>query len=491
MPELRRGNDAEPESLHPHQVRSIAAQSIVRDLSEGLVRLDGRGEIVPGLAARWEVSDDGLRYRFELRQDARWSNGEPIDAAAVVTSLRRLVDPAQASFYGDLLSAVANARAILAGDADPQTLGVAARETHVLEISLAEPIGHFLNLLALPPAAVAWPTSDGAEITSGAYRLVRWGVGDRIELTRNAHYWDSANVAIPNVVYFPLPDALAELNRFRAGELDITANVPGPQFEQVQRSYPDQLRIGPYLATYYYGFNLKSQTFRDNVALRQALSLAIDRNVIAESITGRGEIAAVGWVPTAMPNYRSAFADPEQTRGDRERARALFAQAGFGPDNPLALTLRYNTEATHQRIAVAVAAMWKQVLGVETRLANEELRVYLNRVRALGADVEIFRLSWVADYADPATFLDLFTSTNPANPVGFADSEFDALVARAGVASGGQRMVLYAQAEQRLIEQQAILPLYSYVSKHLVSDRVGGFESNSLDVHPSQDLYFR
>lgn len=472
-------------------MRSIAAQSIVRDLSEGLVRLNGRAEIVPGLATAWEVSEDGLIYRFELREDARWSNGEPIDGDAVVTSFRRLVDPANASFYGDILSAVVNARAILAGEADPDTLGVAAASENVIEIRLAEPIGHFLNLLALPPAAVAWPVDDGAEITSGAYRLVRWGVGDRIELTRNDFYWDQANVAIENVVYFPLPDALAELNRFRSGGLDITANVPGPQFEQVRDAYPDSLKIGPYLATYYYGFNLKSEKFRDNVALRQALSLAIDRNVITESITGRGEIPAVGWVPAAMPNYPSAFADPKQTGGNQARARALFAEAGFVPENPLTLSLRYNTEATHQRIAVAVAAMWKQVLGVETTLENEELRVYLNRVRALGPDVDVFRLSWVADYADPATFLELFTSTNPANPVGFADSEFDALVAQAGVASGPERMALFAQAERRLIEQQAILPLYFYVSKRLVSDRVGGFESNSLDVYPSQDLYFR
>lgn len=471
-------------------MRSIAAQSIVRDLSEGLVRLDGHGEIVPGLARRWEVSEDGLVYRFELREDARWSNGESIDADAVVTSFRRLVDPANASFYGDILSAVVNARSILAGAADPRTLGVAASGSSV-EIRLAEPIGHFLNLLALPPAAVAWPVADGAEITSGAYRLVRWGVGDRIELTRNDYYWDSANVPIERVVYFPLPDAQAELNRFRAGGLDITANVPGPQFEQVQNTYPDSLRLGPYLATYYYGFNLKSDTFRDNVALRQALSLAIDRNVITESITGRGEIPAVGWVPTAMPNYPSPFTDLEKTAGDQERARALYAEAGFGPDNPFTLSLRYNTEATHQRIAVAIAAMWKQVLGVETTLENEELRVYLNRVRALGEDVEVFRLSWVADYADPATFLELFASANPANPVGFVDAEFDALVAEAGVASGPQRFALFAQAEQRLIEQQAIVPLYFYVSKRLVSERVGGFESNSLDVYPSQDLYFR
>ena len=311
-----------------------------------------------------------------------------------------------------------------------------------------------------------------------------------LSLSRNEHYWNNAATAIDEVRHHVLTQGVTELNRYRAGELHFTSTVPPDNFDQVREEYPDELRVAPYLGVYYYGFNLTKPPFKDNPQLREALSMAIDREVLVEKITGRGEAPAYSWVPPGVNNYaprRLAFADLSQDERNA-RARRLLAEAGYGPDSPFEIELRYNTSDEHRRIALAIQAMWKEALGVETTLINEEFQVLLANMRE--AEVtQVFRSSWIGDYNDAHTFLHLMESDNASNMPRYANPEFDALMQRAAEQTNPKwRRVHLEEAEREFLSDHAVIPLYFFVSKHLVSPALRGWGDNVLDYHYSQHL---
>ena len=311
-----------------------------------------------------------------------------------------------------------------------------------------------------------------------------------LALSRNVQYWNDAATAIDEVRHHVLTQGVTELNRYRAGELHITSTVPPDNFAQVREEYGAQLRVAPYLGVYYYGFNLTKPPFKDNPGLREALSMAIDRDVLVEKITGRGEAPAYSWVPPGVANYeprRLGFADQGQEERNA-RARRLMAEAGYGPDNPLRIELRYNTSDEHRRIALAVQAMWKEALGVETTLINEEFQVLLANMRE--AEVtQVFRTSWIGDYNDAHTFLSIVESDNASNMPRYANEEFDAVMDQAARQLNPQwRRVHLEEAERVFLADHAVIPLYFFVSKHLVSPAVRGWGDNVLDYHYSQHL---
>ncbi len=497
---LHRGNEAEPESLDPHAVRSVAAMNIARDLGEGLLTLDGLGNPIPGAAESWSVSGDGVRYRFVLRPEGRWSNGEPVIAADFVAGFRRLLSPATAAFYAALLTDIRGAAEVLRGGRSPEQLAVRAISPYELEIELVRPTAHFLKLLTLPAAFPLHRPSLGTHgrsfaragrlVSNGGYRLAEWQVGSHIKLERNSHYWDAANTAIEQIWYYPTVDQLSELNRYRAGELDVTANVPTQAFQALAAERPHELKVAPYLGTYYYGFNLTRGPFKDNQPLRRALSLVIDRELLVREVTRRGEQAAFGFIPPGLIGYEAQRTDfagwPRERR--LQEARRLYAQAGYSDARPLETEIRFNTDRGHQQIALAIQSMWKEALGVKTRLINEELKVHLSRLRER-AETEVFRASWVGDYADPYTFAELLTSDNPANLTGYTSPAYDALLQRAAATSSArERLSLLAQAEQLMLNDAPLIPIYFYVSKHLVRPRVRGWRANVLDIHLSRHL---
>lgn len=491
---LHRGLGTAPETLDAQKARSVQASDVLRDLGEGLVTHAPDGSLEPGTAERWTVSDDGLAWTFSLRGDARWSNGEPLTADHFVLGLRRLVDPAVAAFYAQSVADLVNAKAIIAGDRAPATLGVEAADERTLVIRLERPVPWLAHLLAHPSTYPAYPTADGvataAEVSNGAYRLASHDAGALLAIVRNEHYWNDANTAIDTVFHHVLTEELSELNRYRAGELHVTGNVPPEQFDSVRREYGDQLRVAPYLGVYYYGFNLTAPPFAGYPELRQALSMAIDRDVIVERITGRGETAALSFVPPGISNY-----DPPQlsyaglTQAERNAiAQRLFRAAGYGPDVPLEIELRYNRSDTQERIAVAVQAMWQEVLGVETRLIGEEFQVLLANIRDR-RETQVFRASWIADYNDAASFLGIMQSGHSSNLPGYGNDAYDALLERAaGQADPGRRRLYLEEAERVLLADHALIPLYFYVSKHLVRPEVGGWQDNVLDYHYSRHL---
>ena len=497
---LHRGLGSDPESVDPHKARSVQAGEVLRDIGEGLLSYSATGELVPGSADAWSISDDGLTYTFHLREDARWSNGDPVTAEHFVFSLRRLVDPATAAFYSQMLGDIAGAKEIIAGAAPPADLGVEATDERTLVITLVRPTPYLLSLLTFPSTFPVHPgsiavhgdafTRAGNLLSNGAYKLDSWEPGSVLALSRNEHYWNNAATAIDEVRHHVLTQEMTELNRYRAGELQVTGSVPPDSFERVREDYRHELHIAPYLGVYYYGFNLTRPPFKDNPGLREALSMAIDRDVLVTSITGRGEAAAYSWVPPGVDNYeprRFNYADQDQDERNAH-ARRLLQEAGYGPDKPLQIELRYNTSDTQQRIALAVQSMWKDVLGVETTLINEEFQVLLSNMRAREV-TQVFRSSWIGDYNDAHTFLSIMESDNASNMPGYANEEFDSLMQRAAEQVDPDRRRLYLEeAERVLLSDHPVIPLYFYVSKHLVSPNIVGWGDNVLDYHYSQHL---
>jgi oligopeptide transport system substrate-binding protein len=499
-PVLNRGLSTEPESLDPQKSRSVQAADVLRDIGEGLVSYDAAGELVPGTAESWEMSEDGLTYTFRIRPDARWSNGDPVTADDFVYGLRRLVDPATAAFYAAELGNVVNAADIVAGKRSPDELGVVASDDHTLVISLVRPTPYLLSLLTHPST---FPVHSGSIrqhgdafaragnlLSNGAYVLVDWEPGAVIELHRNEHYWNDAETSIDVVRHHVVTQEMAEFNRYRAGELHITSTVPPDNFQQIRADYSAELRIAPTLGVYYYGFNLTKPPFDDNPELRQALSMAIDREVLVEAITGRGEAPAYSWVPPGINNYdpvQLPYADLSQSERNAI-AQSLYRKAGYSRDNPLRFELRYNTSDTQQRIALAVQAMWRKVLGAEATTVNVEFQVLLDQMREREI-TRVFRSSWFGDYNDANTFLAIMHSDSAANMPGYSNPEYDELMQSAGAQLDLDRRRLYLEeAERVLLADHVVIPLYFYVGKHLVKPEVEGWQDNILNYHYSQHL---
>lgn len=499
---LRRGNGPDVESLDPHRVEGVAAADVMRDLYEGLVSTGLDAEPIPGVAERWEISDDAMHYRFHLRRDARWSNGDPVTAEDFVVGLRRSVDPATGSNYSKILSPIRNADAIIDGDEPPESLGVTAVDDHTLDIELTGPTPYLLGQLshtsAYPvhrPSLEQWGADfarEGRLVSNGAYQLQRWVLQSHIELVRNPHYWDNDNTQIDRVVFVTIEDINAEYQRYRAGDIDWTTGVPIALLPQIKQRLPDDLRMHPYMGVYYYGANLTRPPFKDNPKLRLALNLAIDRELIAERILGDIEQAADGWMPPGVQNHR--YAKFEWAKWPRERrlekARELYAEAGYSAATPARVEILYNTSDDHKKLATVVSAMWKQWLGVETVLRNQEWKVYLQS-RRQQTDTEVFRAGWIGDYNDPNTFMEILQSRHGMNDVGYDNAVYDRLLAEASKEPDlNERAWLMQAAEAQLLEDLPIIPLYFYNSKRLVRPTLKGWRGNVMDQHRTQTMYF-
>ncbi|MFQ5635947.1 MAG: ABC transporter substrate-binding protein, partial [Gammaproteobacteria bacterium] len=376
---LHRGNGAEPQTLDPHRGEGVPSANLHRDLFEGLTLEAPDGAVIPGVAESWEISGDGRVYTFHLRDDARWSNGDPVTAGDFEYGFRRSVDPETLSNYSSILEPIVNATAVIRGELPPGALGVEAVDDHTFVIRLTGPTPYLPGLLN---HSTTYPVNRknveefgarfiraGNLVSNGAYMLAEWIPQSHIKLVRNSYYWDDDDTIIDTVYYYPTENQDAELKRFRAGELDITEEIPKKQLDWVRENFPDAIRIDPYLGSYYFGFNVTRPPFRGNPELRQALSMAIDRDIVTGQVTGAGEVPSYGWVPP-VSGYRqrqAPWAEWTQQRRNEE-ARRLYREAGYSANRPLRVDVMYNTSDNHKRVAVAIASMWKQTLGVETTL---------------------------------------------------------------------------------------------------------------------------
>ncbi len=497
---LNKNNGAEPQTLDPHRAEGVPASNILRDLFEGLVSEAPDGSLIPGAAETWQINDDGTVYTFTLRADGRWSNGDPVTAADFAYGIQRSVDPATLSQYSSILFPIVNAEQIVKGELSPEQLGVTALDDRTLEIRLIGPTPYFLGLLTHSTTyAVHRPSVEkfgnrfaraGQLVGNGAYRLDEWVVQSHIRLLRSEKYWDDENTVIDEVNYFPIENQDAMLKRYRADELDFTQDLPFKQIAWIRENIADQLYISPYLGSYYYSLNLTLPPFAGAPKLRRALALAIDRDVLTEKITGSGEIPAYSWTPrvTGYTQQPPDWAGWTQERRNTE-ARRLFKESGHSEANPLTIQILYNTSENHKRIAIAIASMWKQVLGVETKLLNQEWKVFLE-TRKQKTMPGVARNGWIGDYNDAYSFTQLFASDNEQNDSGFANDEYDALLDRAAVEPDmQQRAELMEAAERLMLEEQPIIPIYFYVSKHLIKPWVGGFKPNIMDHHYTKNFH--
>ena len=497
---LRRGNGSEPKGLDPHTSEGTSEANIKRDIFEGLTARGKDAAVIPGVAEKWDISADGKTYTFHLR-DTTWSDGTPFTAHDVVYAWQRDVDPATGGKYSFLLYPVKNAKAIAEGDIkDPGQLGAKATDDHTLVVELEAATPYFLDMLThvstypVPRHIIEkhgknWTRPENI-VGNGAFKMTAWQPNAHITLKKSDTYWDKDNVKLDQVIYYPTEDQNTELKRYRAGELDMTYEIPLDQIKWLRENLKDELKTGPLLGAYYYGFNLTRPPFKDNPKLREALTLAIDRDIITNKITGTGETPIYGIVPPGIAgydNYRPAYAGLSQQERD-ERAKQLYAEAGYSKDKPLKVELLYNTSENHKKIAIAITAMWKKTLGVEAQLINQEWKVFLN-TRQEKTSTEAFRAGWFGDYNDPNTFLELYLSKAGLNDSGYNSAKFDDLLHRASLEQdSGKRAALLKEAEQELIDSYAIAPIYSYVSKRLVKPYVKGYTPNIMDQYPSKHL---
>ncbi len=497
---LKRGNGSEPATLDPHRAVSVSSLNVLRDMYEGLVGTAPDGTPVPGVAERWDTSPDGLVWTFMLRPTARWSNGEPVTAEDFVAGFRRAVDPATGSGTAALLESIVNARAIMTRRLSPETLGVGALDEHTLLIRLAAPTPWLLEVLTHPVASPLWRPGleqqdaefalPGKLVSNGPFFLSEWQPGAHIRLARNHNYWDRRNVAIDQVVYFPIDDQDVELQRYREGRLHWTSDVPHHQLGLVQRRLADELTITPRMAVTWLGLNVTRPPFEGEPGLRRALALALDRELIVRSVTGAGEAPAHSWVPP-MAGY------PEQAppwagwprRRQLEEARRLYAAAGYDARRPLELELLYPAGLNNRRLAIAIAAMWRESLGVQTRLREEGFADFLESRADLGTTM-VFRSGWAADFRDPFAFAGLFDSETGGSDTGWRSATYDELLQASMLAlNPRRRLALLAEAERLLLDEQPIIPLFFDVRRRLVKPEVRGWAPNPMDLHPSREFY--
>jgi len=500
---LRRGLPGEPRTLDPQLADDNYSFQIVRDLYEGLTAEDPTGRVVPGVANSWTVDDTGTIYTFQFRPDAKWSNGDHIVAAEFVQGMRRAVNPKTASGSAGLLTVIRGASEIIAGRKNVAELGVTAIGDTSIRIELEHPAPYLLQILSQPIAAPvhinAHPSispSDYSIETSGnyngAYTLVKRVPGSFIELERNPNYWDSSNVSIERVRYINAESETTELREYIAGQLDMTFTIPLPDLSRVMQQFGAEVQIAPILGNLYLALNLSKLPLKDSAELRQALSMAIDREQIAEQVM-MGVTPAYAFVADGVSGYIAPRYEWAEWTRDRQLsiARSLYARAGYSDKNPLHLRLYFNSGESIQRIMLAIASSWKQNLGVTSELASEEFQVFLAGRKDRGR-WDVTRLGWDADYDDPSSFLDLFAQGNSQNDPAYKSVLFNQLVGKAGhEPESGKRMVLLHSAEEVLLNDYPIIPIYFKRARRLVKPYVGGAHISPMNRTYTKNLYWK
>lgn len=501
--DLVRNNGSEPQSLDPHKVEGVPEANIIRDLMEGITLESPDGTVLPGSATSWENKDFKV-WTFKIREDAKWSNGDPVTAQDFVYSWRRLADPNTASPYASYLqyAHIANIDDVIAGKKKPEELGIKALDDKTLEITLTEEVPYIPKLLAhnsmspVHPASVEkfgekW-TQPGNYVSNGAYKLKNWVVNEKIELERNPNYWDNKKTVINNIRFLPISSEVTDVNRYRSGEIDMTYNnLPIELFQKLKKEIPDELRISPYMCTYYYEINNEKAPF-NNPKVREALKLGLDRDIMVNKVKAQGDTPAYGFTPPFTDGMSAK--EPEwfsgMTQAQRnEKARKLLEEAGYTKDNPLKFNLLYNTSDLHKKMAIAAASIWKKNIGVDVQLENQEWKTFLD-TRHQGT-YDIARAGWCADYNEPSSFLNMMLSYSSSNTPHYKNTDFDKLMKQSlQVKTDEERAKIYQQAETVLDNDSAIVPVYYYVSTRLVKPYVGGYSGKDpLDHLHTKDLY--
>jgi len=502
---LHWGNGTEPQSLDPHIATGVPEHNIITALMEGLVAKDSKTLAPkPGVAESWTISEDGRVYTFKLRENARWSNGDPHNAHDYVWSWWRALQPALGNLYAYMYFSIDNAKEYYEGTiTDFDQVGVKALDDSTLKVTLSNPTPYFLQLLdhySLYPVhrgtiekfgtaderGTRW-TYEGNHVGNGAFQLSAWKINRRITVQRNPYYWNADHVGLNQIVFYPTENAVSEERMFRAGQLHRTSSVPSDKIPSYLETQNSSMRISPYLGTYFYRINTNVPHLQSKL-VRRALALTIDREAITKNILKGGQIPAYAFTPPGTMGYY-----PESNlRFDPETARQLLAEAGYlnGKDFP-ATEILYNTNESHRKIAVAIQQMWKKHLNIDIKLLNQEWKVYLDS-ESIG-NYEISRAGWIGDYVDPNNFLDMFLCNGGNNRTGWCNAEYDYLIGDIAptAKTHAERLAVFGRAEKLLMDELPVIPIYTYTSISLVNQAVKNYPSNILNKANYSEIYLQ
>ena len=491
---LNLGNGGEPKDLDPHVVTGVPEAHILMNLLEGLVSKDPKTLApIPGVAETWKISKDGKTYTFNLRKNAKWSNGDPVTAQDFIYSWVRLIKAETASEYAYQAYYIKNGKAFNEGKiSDVNRLGIKAKDNYTLELQLENPTPFFLSLLfhhSLYPVHRATLEKYGARWTraenfvgNGAFVLEKWEINRVISVKPNPFYWDKNIVKLTQANFFPIDKHETEEKMFRAHSLHSVDDLPLEKLPLWQKDTTGVFKTHPYLGTYFYWFNCTKAPL-NNKKVRQALTLAIDRDRIVRLVTRGGQVPATMFTPPGTGGFQPVARLPKDG-GQIAKAKLLLAEAGFPNGKGLpTIELLYNTSDNHKKIAEAIQQMWKEALGIEASLFNQEWKVYLDNQQT--KNYMVSRAGWIADYNDPNTFLDMFVTGGGNNHAGYANKAYDDLIEAAKKERNTKkRFAIFQKAEDILLEDVPVLPIYIYARNYLLSKDVQGWYPNIEDIHP-------
>lgn len=498
---FNRGYDSDPETLDPHKTSTTSEAHLLRDLFEGLVIHDKNGQVMPGVAESWTISPDGKTYTFNLRSNAKWSNGDPVRAQDFEFSFKRIMDPKTGAKYANILYPIANAEAFNKGQGKTAAdMGVKAENDRKLVITLERPTPYFLELLTHQTGTPIHPPSvekfgadfvkPGNLVSNGAFMLVENVPNSHIRMAKNPNFHDAANVKIDVVNFIPHKDTAAGARRFLAGELHVTTDIPADQIKFLRERLGDQVKVSPYLGVWYFVFNTTKAPFND-VRVRRALSMVIDREFIAEQVWQGTMVPAYAFVPPGIANYVEKPVEVDYKAKSvierEDEAKKLLAAAGFGPGGKkLTVQIRYNTTDNNRATAVAIADMWKQI-GVETTFINTDGRTHFAYLRDKG-DFDVARAGWIGDYSDPQNFLFLLQSDNKGlNYANYTNPAYDALMRDAERETDlKKRAELLAKAERILADEHPYVGILYFSNRNLISNKVEGYIQNLRGANASR-----
>ncbi len=495
------GNGAEPRDLDPQVVIAFTDGNICYSLFEGLTATDeATSSPVPAAAESWTTSPDGLVWTFKLRENGKWSNGDPVTAEDFAYSFRRNLGPKLATEYSYMLWPIKNARAFTEGKiTDFNEVGVKALDAHTLQLTLGEPCPWLLALAthqswlpvpkatiekfnALETQATAW-TRPGNHVGNGPFKLVEWTPNSRIVVEKNPNYWNAANTKLEKIVFLPNDNMEVEERNFRAGQVHITYELPPDKIATYQSTAPEKLRVDPFLETFFLRFNVNKPPF-DNVKVRQALARAIDRKAIAERVLHGSRLPAHAYVPPNTAGYNSRASVPD----DFAAARKLLAEAGF-PDGKgfPTVEVQIKSDAIHRVVLEAIQEMWKKELGITITIAPLEQKVWLDNQVKMFYTMQSSR--WIGDYNDPNTFLDMYVTNGGNNNTGYSNPKYDALVAETGrTLDVARRHELQQQTEEILLNDVPIVPVLYGTRVFLIDPAVKGWVPSLLGTHQYQKV---
>ena len=499
------GNGSEPQGIDPHIVTGVPEHHILISLCEGLTIPNpnpaGSDGYIPGTAESWTISDDGKEYIFKLNKNAKWSNGDPVTADDFVWSWKRILTASLGSQYPDMLYYLEGAYEYHNGEIDNfDEVGIKALDSHTLKVNLKNPTPFFIGLLS---HYSTWPvhketvlkhgdiddrngewTRPGNFVCNGPFQLKTWELNNKIVVEKNPHYYDASMVRLNEIHYYPVSNVMTEDRMFRAGQLHLTSSMPTQKCPIYIEEKNPNLKIDPYMGTYFYRINTENETLSD-VRVRKALAYSIDRQLLVDKVTQCGQIPAYSFTPPGSNGYQPSTEIPY----DPVLAKQLLAEAGYSSDNPFPkLEILFNTNEGHRKVALAIQQMWQNELGIEVELVNQDWKVYLSR--EMVGDFQISRAGWIGDYEDPNTFLDLMRPNRGNNKTGWENMDFDALVEEANTINDQEkRYELLNEAEKILIDNMPIIPLYTYVRVYQLSPDVKGFNPHILDHHHPKFIY--